>query len=680
MIEKEEIINYLKKIEKKFSANDYNGKDSREFEIIEGKVPIMLSAPHSVNHFRNGKIKYCDLFTGSICLYLQKVTGCHLIYALNQSSSDANFDSEENSSYKRALKKYIKENNIKILFDIHGCDKEKECAVEIGTTDDKDSSLNDYKFIKDLVIYTVEDFFYNHEKNKVFVNQVFKASNINTLTNYIHRECNISTMQLEINNLLRNLYDKNNEDNVFNLIVSLEYIIGTLAKVDWNAKSHKVLKLNRARIHKPQDIAGLDYKELFKEENPENLNKIIPTYNYGISTYKGQIELVHIYDSKEINSPNNNEKNSKNIYLTNRFIELLSYNGVLQKNFSDWKQRIIGMPIVVHLYKKYDLPIGVPKIDKIANISFSQALYDKFLAYSSTYDFYVYNKYVGLKMLIDYNKANYGDKGRISRDGVALERIMIPRYYKLLLACINYPFEYLRKEEYQLMLAQLDDEVKDLCLKYYKKIPGDNYYIVNNNSSLSDEQISKISQSQENIVNNKIELLVLPKKIQTEEIKLPVLESIKNKFYSFYVGYSFVFLRCSWAAETDDNYGIVRVSSNIMMILGTEDNDKIDISYNEKTITARILTDDNCRDYIIEMPATIRKKLDMNGIGCIVKVKRNMEYNFKRHSISQGITFLGTVITVAELNCSLFIKFLLIILIFPLILWWIFNEERIKVK
>lgn len=120
--------------------------------------------------------------------------------------------------------------------------------------------------------------------------------------------------------------------------------------------------------------------------------------------------------------------------------------------------------------------------------------------------------------------------------------------------------------------------------------------------------------------------------------------------------------------------------SNIVMILGTEDNDKIDISYNEKTITARILTDDNCRDYIIEMPATIRKKLDMNGIGCIVKVKRNMEYNFKRHSISQGITFLGTVITVAELNCSLFIKFLLIILIFPLILWWIFNEERIKVK
>ncbi len=62
MIEKEEIINYLKKIENKFSANDYNGKDSREFEIIEGKVPIMLYAPHSVNHFRNGKIKYCDDF------------------------------------------------------------------------------------------------------------------------------------------------------------------------------------------------------------------------------------------------------------------------------------------------------------------------------------------------------------------------------------------------------------------------------------------------------------------------------------------------------------------------------------------------------------------------------------------------------------------------------------------
>ena len=76
-----EMATQIEKLDRKFSRNEYNGTGSRHFVIRKGRIPVMISAPHAVNHFREGKIKYADMLTGGIAEYLQEQTGCHLICA-----------------------------------------------------------------------------------------------------------------------------------------------------------------------------------------------------------------------------------------------------------------------------------------------------------------------------------------------------------------------------------------------------------------------------------------------------------------------------------------------------------------------------------------------------------------------------------------------------------------------
>lgn len=90
------IISQIIKYEKDFSKNLYNGHGRKGVRIIEGSIPIMVSASHSVNQYREGQVKYADRFTGGIAMYLQKMTGCHLIYSKKNKNNDPNYDPNPN--------------------------------------------------------------------------------------------------------------------------------------------------------------------------------------------------------------------------------------------------------------------------------------------------------------------------------------------------------------------------------------------------------------------------------------------------------------------------------------------------------------------------------------------------------------------------------------------------------
>ena len=74
-------IQQVQKIDQQFSRNQYNGGGQNDFVIKEGSIPVMISAPHSINHFRKGQLKLADKMTGGIALYLHQLTGCHVIYS-----------------------------------------------------------------------------------------------------------------------------------------------------------------------------------------------------------------------------------------------------------------------------------------------------------------------------------------------------------------------------------------------------------------------------------------------------------------------------------------------------------------------------------------------------------------------------------------------------------------------
>ena len=49
-----------KKFEEKFSQNNYYHAGN-SFKFLPGTIPVILSVPHSVKHFRKGKMKAHDL-------------------------------------------------------------------------------------------------------------------------------------------------------------------------------------------------------------------------------------------------------------------------------------------------------------------------------------------------------------------------------------------------------------------------------------------------------------------------------------------------------------------------------------------------------------------------------------------------------------------------------------------
>ena len=126
-------IKRINELETLFSDNKYDGRGDSAFHIDNGEIPIMVSAPHAINQYREGKIKWADMYTGGIAKYLSETTRCHAIYSCMFTESDPNYDEGDNNRYQLELKKYVNDNNIKLLLDLHGAAKNREYAVEMGT-------------------------------------------------------------------------------------------------------------------------------------------------------------------------------------------------------------------------------------------------------------------------------------------------------------------------------------------------------------------------------------------------------------------------------------------------------------------------------------------------------------------------------------------------------------------
>ena len=236
-------IETVKALETLFSNNMYNGSGDCAFQIEKGSVSVMISAPHAVNGFREGKTKWADLFTGGIARYLHEVMGCHVIYSCKYTESDPNYDPPGMNKYHDELVKYLERHKVFLLMDIHGSTKAREYAVEMGTAPgrdpitnavkDEDPSLKGYEFIDDVIKEIFEEQFkdYPIEQKSVWKNVIFPAEKQNTVTKYISSNTETACIQLEINGHYR---DPENEELFAGLIEALVKIVEYFSKLDWN--------------------------------------------------------------------------------------------------------------------------------------------------------------------------------------------------------------------------------------------------------------------------------------------------------------------------------------------------------------------------------------------------------------------------------------------------------------
>ena len=188
-------------------------KEEQTFEVIEGKIPVLLSAPHSVRQLREGKIKGKDRYTGAITIELAKQTNSFAIYKTYNNQDDASYDIE-NNEYKEKVLELINKHNIKVFLDIHGAKDTDEFDVDIGT--DEKRNLNGKTQILENLIKNLKE----KGITKIGIDKKFKACTMHTLTKKIASSTNIACMQIEITRKYRDLEQVEKMEKVINAIKS----------------------------------------------------------------------------------------------------------------------------------------------------------------------------------------------------------------------------------------------------------------------------------------------------------------------------------------------------------------------------------------------------------------------------------------------------------------------------
>jgi hypothetical protein len=211
------ILSLIEKYELQFSNNNYFGDIGVEpsYSIVEGTLPVLVSAPHAINHYREHAVKPADMYTGSLALMLQKLTNCHCIYSNSFSKEDPNYIL--GGEYKAALGTIVKDHQINFVIDLHGAAKDREFDIDLGTlhgTSIQENNINELVRI-----------FFNNGITNVHQDHTFSASHPGTITSYSAKELLVQGIQIEIN---RNYRNPKSFDLFQKTIHSLEQIINRL--------------------------------------------------------------------------------------------------------------------------------------------------------------------------------------------------------------------------------------------------------------------------------------------------------------------------------------------------------------------------------------------------------------------------------------------------------------------
>ena len=118
-----------------FEQIRYDNEGDDYFEVIEGNIPILLSAPHGARHLRQGTWKGEDEYTSSLAIKLGELTGAFVIFVKNKTEEDSNW--LPHTRYKDAIRQVVHERGIGFLADIHGADIRRNYKVTVGIIDEK---------------------------------------------------------------------------------------------------------------------------------------------------------------------------------------------------------------------------------------------------------------------------------------------------------------------------------------------------------------------------------------------------------------------------------------------------------------------------------------------------------------------------------------------------------------
>ena len=183
---------------------------NEDYIIKKGSIPILFTAPHTMEQKReDGSIKLNEPFTKALALYLNNHDNVNCMIKIKDTGEDPNRDNRD--EFKTELLRFIKDNDIKLVIDLHGASEERDFDVEFGTMNNLSA---DFSTIKEL-----EDAFVENGITNINHNNPFKGG---AITQYIYKLEDVDVIQLEINRRFRS---ENNIDNMKKLYDSLSSFI-----------------------------------------------------------------------------------------------------------------------------------------------------------------------------------------------------------------------------------------------------------------------------------------------------------------------------------------------------------------------------------------------------------------------------------------------------------------------
>ncbi len=475
------------------------------------------------------------------------------------------------------------------------------------------------------------------------------------------------------------------------VLKALLHIVRTLQHADWNAADIQAFRLWQAGTHKPQDRAEIYFPSRFEE------NDLLTICSSRVMAEKVRLGKPGAKSEKNLDEEALSHK-EQYAFLTNRLIEILFGREWITGREEEAGLR--GIPFLLYRNEPDRYLLGIPKADQIDRVFFSSKLFSEKKEEAKAYDYVVYNRYTDSRLYVDYAKADYKDYGRVKdNQGHPASKLLIPRYQRKLLGYLDEPLTMIRAEEYVRILEKVSPEEKQALETCYEKISGETYYSLKNiykkQMALSGEDIPERKSLENDLeraaqvlkdqgVYSYGELLKIPKEKSGKRGFAGTLKRWTKKLAFFLldrtIGKAEYLLKCEWTSETDDRNNVARLSSNMMSLLGVSENDKIRIKFGKRVQILRVLTNNELGDYQIGIPATARKKLGMNSVNDIVVVHRDMVHTFLRHSEEQTIAILGTVLAVFQVVDSVLAGIIACLIFIPLIMYFVLNEERVKVK
>ena len=176
-----------------------NRKYNEDYIIKKGTIPILFTAPHTMKQIKeDNSIKYSETYTKAIALYLHENYNVNCMIKIKDTGMDSNRDNRD--EFKKELIRFVKDNNIKLVIDLHGSKIERNFDIEFGTMNNLSA---DYSTIKELEKSCNENGIINIEYNNPFKG--------GAITQYLYGIKDIDVIQVEINGKYR---DSNNMDKI----------------------------------------------------------------------------------------------------------------------------------------------------------------------------------------------------------------------------------------------------------------------------------------------------------------------------------------------------------------------------------------------------------------------------------------------------------------------------------